>query len=114
MDVDVHEDGDEDKHEAEDHVHLNVHVNVTVGVHAHVYVKADVSKYEDGNEYDAAVKFIMFRLASLSGLQSSRKTSFIETQTQNLVRLENQCNICRGFIRICLNPIRDKHNLSKL
>ena len=68
----------------------------------------------NGNEYDAAVKFIMFRLASLSGLQSSRKTSFIETQTQNLVRLENQCNICRGFIRICLNPIRDKHNLSKL
>lgn len=68
----------------------------------------------NGNEYDAAVKFIMFRLASLSGLQSSRKTSFIETQTQNLVRLENQCNICRGFIRTCLNLIRDKHNLSKI
>ena len=64
-----------------------------------------------GNEYDAALKFILLRLESLSKISSSKKTEFIIQHLKTIYRLQERCIISKGHVEHLGQKIAKSHNI---
>ena len=95
---------------------LMMHFNLTV--ERNVYHILNFACYEankyNGNAYDAAAKFILIRLWSLSSIASEKKIQFVDGHTRALEKLENKCRICSGHLLREINYIRESQKLSPL